>query len=197
MVEIQIETEAELIETEAELIETEAELIETEAESEVETEAPKLVYMTTSNLNLRALPTTDSEILITMPVGSVVTEDPEREAAEGWKAVIYTAEDGQEMKGFVSQDYIQALEIEQQENDDIEVLQSAEKTFVTTDNLILRAGPDKSYDKILTMPIGSIVVNDPNNDAVSVWLPVIFTNAEGEEITGWASSDYLDAYKEQ
>lgn len=125
---------------------------------------------TTSDLNLRAGPSTADEVIAVMPPGAAVTIDGEPE--NGFYPVTY--------RGTSGWAYGAWLDL----GGDLGPAPAVGEAEVTSD-LNLREGPSTSEDVLTVMMPGDVVeiLGDPENG----FYPVRF---DGEE--GWASEDWLD-----
>ncbi|HKG25756.1 MAG TPA: SH3 domain-containing protein, partial [Thermomicrobiales bacterium] len=125
---------------------------------------------TTSDLNLRAGPSTADEVLAVMPPGATVTFDGDPE--NGFYPVIYRGTSGWAYGGYLDL------------GDDGGSTPAIGEAVVTSD-LNLRAGPSTGDDVLDVMPPGATVeiLGDPENG----FYPVRIDGA-----AGWAHGDYLD-----
>jgi uncharacterized protein YraI len=143
-------------------------------------DAGRIVYRVVEDLNLRAEPSLDAEILTVMPAGSNVTaaaaDAPENdflpvrfEEEEGWAAVAYLAE------GSASTE----------ETGSSETTGSA---GTVASDLNLRAEPSLDAEVIEVMPAGAEVrvIGSAEDADGNLWTNVLYGDIEG-----WASSEFV------
>ena len=114
---------------------------------------------TTTNLNMRSGPGTSHSIITEIPNGALVTV---LSTTNGWDYIEYNGK-----KGYCNNKY----------------LTSATQQKKTTANLNMRKGPSTSYDKIATIPTGTVI------DVLSTsngWSKVRYNGQEG-----YVSDNYL------
>jgi uncharacterized protein YraI len=123
---------------------------------------------TTSNLNLRAGPSIEHDVLVVMPARSRVAI--RGAARHGFYPVAYTNGAGKRYTGFAHGD-------------------SLARWGITTDDLNLRAGPGAKHEVRAVMPEGSrvVVVGLPRN----AFYPVTYPIGEDGVLQGWASKTFL------
>lgn len=63
---------------------------------------------------------------------------------------------------------------------------------VNADVLNVRSGPGTSYAIVGKLYYGDYVWLDPEADIVSGWTGIYGTNAKGQKVTGYVSSQYID-----
>ena len=129
---------------------------------------------TTVDLNLRAGPGTDYEVLVVMPAGSRVSALLE-ESQNGYVQVLYG-----ERAGWAAAAYLAVGN----GGDDPAGGDPAPSTASTTADLNLRSGPGTNHPVVLVMPAGSrVTVTGESTDGFA---PVAFQGTYG-----WAPETYL------
>ena len=147
-------------------------------------------YKTTGNLNMRKGPGTSYDRITTLPLGTVVT--PISFSSDGgWAEVKYNNQ-----TGWISVNYITLVEeTTPEEPSDKPDEPSSEpdqigKKYKTTGNLNMRKGPGTSYDRITTLPMGT-VVTPTKLSSDGGWAEVKYNNQ-----TGWISVNYITLVEE-
>jgi len=126
---------------------------------------------TTSDLNLRAGPSTADAVLLVLPPGSTV--ELLGETSNGFTHVSYGGSTGWAFAGYLSDD----AGTPPAPSPDSEVM-------TTTSDLNLRAGPGLSFDVLTVMPAGAAVA--PTGGSESGFIQVQYAGQ-----VGWASADFL------
>ncbi len=139
------------------------------------TEAPSATgsATVTSDLNLRAGPSTSDGVLAVMPEGAVVSLTGDSE--NGFLSVSYNGTEGWAFADYLSKDSSPAV---------------SSGTLFVTEDLNLRDGPSTDAAILLVMPAGASV--DVIGDESNGFTPV---NYNGQD--GWAFSDYLSTSSNQ
>ena len=151
--------------------------------------------LATTDVNLRASPGTDADVLLVVPAGAAVTGTGAADPALGFRPVVY---DG--VAGWVAAEFLGAEAVPTPEavplpdppalDEPAPALpETALGSATTTDALNLRAGPATTAPVQTVMPVGAPVVI--TGAAESGFFPVRF----GEQ-TGWAAAAYLGAAAE-
>ena len=142
-------------------------------------------YKTTGNLNMRKGPATSYDRITTLPLGTVVTPTSVS-SDKNWVQVKYNNQ-----TGWISVNYIKLDETStpvQPENPSDKPggqEETTAKKYKTTGNLNMRTGPATTYDRIATLPLGT-VVTPMKFSSDGKWAQVKYNNQ-----IGWISVDYI------
>lgn len=120
-------------------------------------------FVTTSRLNLRSLPSTDSERIALVDTGRAVEVTDFRDGV--WFAVVYNGQQG----------YMYARHLREQSEYDIG--NQVEVIFITTSNLNLRPSPSTSGERIALVYAGRRVEVTDLRDGV--WFAVSYNGLQG------------------
>ena len=142
----------------------------------------------TTDVNLRASPSYDADVLLVIPAGAPVTGAGAAEPTLGFQPVVYNG-----IAGWVDGAYLGGEAVPAPEEvplPDPPTLDpdasTGATTTTTTDDLNLRAGPDPAAAVLTVMPPGATVeiTGAPENG---------FTPVRYGEQSGWAAAEYLGA----
>jgi len=136
-------------------------------------DSPTGAATVTSDLNLRAGPSTSDDVLAVMPAGAVVSLTGD--SADGFLSVDYSGTAGWAFADYLDTDGSGA---------------SASETLYVTEDLNLRASPSTSAEVLLVMPAGAAV--DVTGSEDNGFTPVSYSGQDG-----WAYSAYLSSDSNQ
>lgn len=149
------------------------------------------VYVTANALSLRSKPTTDSERIVFLPVGTSCTVYGAKE-----NGFLYVRSDRYGVYGWVSTEYVSTSRQESTSTTVVPNLVEPDKKYekaqvkYVTDaaGLRLRKGPSTSYDVITCIDKGFPVKVIGYSTTVSGWVYVLDTT---HGVYGWVSSAYI------
>jgi uncharacterized protein YgiM (DUF1202 family) len=160
----------------------------------VKVSAPKTVYVTKANLNMRSGAGTKYKVILTIPKGKTVTLI---EKKGNWCKVSYqyTSKGKQYTKiGWVSSSYLEEKTSKPTEESTSKITVITKTVYQTTANVNMRAGAGTKYKTILTIPKGKTVTA---TEKLGNWYKVSYQyTLKGKRYTktGWASGSYLKEY---